>query len=143
MFYLNANFVSNHMSTLLGSTKTIAHIPVTVGVYATEVWRSTGGSACVIPNHTTHVELALCDSLGKPIALNRMAWSVTLRIDYMYAAVLKLPTQLDPSAHAWSVSYRAAVQKKQLEAHRLRQLAIASSQARLHRISVLQNFIAS
>ena len=143
MLYLNANFVSNHMSTLMGSTRTIAHIPVTVGVYATEIWRSSGGTACVIPNHTTHLELSVCDSLGKPIALNRMAWSVTLRVDYAYAAALALPAQLDAASHAWSASYRAAVQKKQEVMHKARSAALAASAARLHRISVLQNFIAS
>jgi hypothetical protein len=143
MLYLNANFVSNHMSTIVGSTRTIAHIPVTVGVYATEIWRSSGGTACVIPNHTSHLELSLCDSLGAPIALNRMAWSVTLRVDYVYAAVLLLPTQLDPSALAWSHSYRAAVAKKQLAANAARQTAIAQSQARVHKISLLQKIIAA
>lgn len=135
--YLMSNYVSNTSSTLLSAQRAIAHIPITVGVYATENYKNDSGCPHIVPNHTKVVEISVCDANGSLVDLNKMLWTCCLRIDYIYVSALKLPPRLDAANHAWSHSYRAAVAKRQAEMLKAAEI----SRSRYQKINTLVNFL--
>lgn len=141
MLYLNMRSVSGNMVSTLGSSNTICHAPVNVGVYATLVYANPNATPFILESDTTSIELTIADSHGNPIDLNNMEWSVTIRVDYRYIRELELPPRLHLSQNAWSHSYKKYVSEQQEAQQKARELAHDNQMARLQKISLLQNFL--
>jgi hypothetical protein len=141
LLYIMSNYVSNTSSTLLSAQRAIAHIPITVGVYATQSYQNESGCSHIVPNHTKVIELSICSASGSLVSVNKMLWAVTLRIDYMYVAALKLPPRLNAAHLAWSHSYMLAVQKKQAAIRKAAEIARGEQLARQQKINTLVNFL--
>jgi hypothetical protein len=141
MLYLQMRSVSGNMVSTLGSSNTICHIPVSVGVYATQVYSNNSATPFILASDTSSIELTISDSHANPIDLNNMEWSVTIRVDYRYIREVELPPRLQMSHNAWSHSYKKYIQDQQEAQQKAREIAHDSQMARLQKISVLQNFL--